>query len=170
MILCCLLWLSESIPISYIPQTGIPPSQRLYTVMDYYEPSDMLIVFSGSDNLGPKSDLWGFSFNTSYWEQIIPTDSRLPRNLNSAPRSSSSCFASKFTANFYIFGGLSSTGPLNDLWVYQIINLKWVPLQTTSAPPPRSLFGSTRFDDGVHEYFAVYGGSRSAGPDNHLFM
>ena len=68
----------QSVPISYFPKTRIPPSQRLYLVMDYYEPQDMLIVFSGIDNVGSNNDLWSYSLNSSYWQQIIPTDETAP--------------------------------------------------------------------------------------------
>ena len=71
---------ASSIPITYIPSTRIPPSQRLYLVMDYYAPSDMLIVFSGIDNLGSNNDLWSYSLTSNYWEQIIPTDQTTPGN------------------------------------------------------------------------------------------
>ena len=32
------------------------------------------------------------------------------------------------------------------------------------------LFGYTKFNDRLHEYFAVYGGSKAAGADNNLFI
>ena len=169
-ILIFFLRLSQSIPISYIPERGIPPSQRLYPVMDYYEASNILIIFSGLDSEGPQSDLWSYDLSTNVWEQIVPTDNRIPGNCYPVPRTSSSCFASRLSHSFYIFGGLSASGPLNDLWAYQIDNHKWTEIQTQNAPAPRSLFGYTRFDDGLHEYFAVYGGSKAAGADNHLFM
>ena len=61
-------------------------------------------------------------------------------------------------------------GPLNDFWQYQVDNYKWVELQTLNPPSPRSKFAYTRYDDGVHEYFAVYGGAKTDGEGNHLYM
>ena len=61
-------------------------------------------------------------------------------------------------------------GPLNDFWQYQIDNYKWVQIQTVNPPGPLSKYGYTRYDDGVHEYFAVYGGSKTDGEGSNLYM
>ena len=65
---------------------------------------------------------------------------------------------------------MTNLGPVNDLWRYEILNNKWVELSTINTPPPRSRYAFTKFDDGVHEYFVVFGGARPTGVGNHLFM
>ena len=65
---------------------------------------------------------------------------------------------------------MTSLGPVNDFWMFDIKSGKWMPISTINTPPPSSRFGFTNFDDGVHEYFVVFGGAKATGVGNHLFM
>ena len=161
----------NGIKMNYIPPTKIPPSQRYTAVMDYLQLQDSLIIFSGAlADASPLNDIWEFSFSDSSWIELIPTSVTSPGIPYTAPRSNSGCFASKFGLNFYIFGGNSEIGPLNDLWVYQIANYRWVNLFDINTPTPRSNYAYTSYDDGVNEYFVVFGGSLVDGEDNNLYM
>ena len=51
-----------------------------YSVIDYYEASNILIIFSGFDSENQQSDLWSYDLSTTFWEQIVPTDNRIPGN------------------------------------------------------------------------------------------
>jgi hypothetical protein len=80
------------------------------------------------------------------------------------------CFASVFTPLFYVFGGVTKIGPQNDLWVFDFASYSWEIIRTKNPPSPRSMFGYVNYDDGVYEYFAVYGGLASSGLDNNIFV
>ena len=74
-----LLILAHGIPISYLPQTRIPPTERNFAVVDYLEAQDLLIAFSGElIDSSYTNDLWEFSLSGNYWNQLIPTSSDIP--------------------------------------------------------------------------------------------
>lgn len=75
-VLCVIV--AFSIPISYIPSTRIPPSQRAYSVMDYSKLQDSLLLFSGLDADGYSNDLWTFLINQNYWNEINPSSEDKP--------------------------------------------------------------------------------------------
>ena len=162
---------THGIPISYIPSTRIPPTERNFAVMDYLESLNALILFSGGLLDGTyTNDLWSFNLTSNYWSEIVPTSSTLPGISQVAERANSGCFASKCLNYFYIFGGNSELGPSNDFWVYDFLNYKWLELYTINPPSPRCRFGFTSFTDGTHEYFVVFGGSLFDTIDNDLYM
>ena len=70
---------THGIPISYIPSTRIPPTERNFAVMDYLESLNALILFSGGLLDGTyTNDLWSFNLTSNYWSEIVPTSSTLP--------------------------------------------------------------------------------------------
>lgn len=167
-----LLWVVTAfgIPISYIPSTRIPPSGRLYSVIDYNKFKGTILLFSGLDSNGYTNDLWSFSFSKNYWDEQNPSSEKIPGISYLDKRINSGCFSSEFSPSFYIFGGMSNLGILNDLWEYQILNLKWIELDTINPPTPRYNYAYSSYVKNSIEYFIVFGGSTISGEDNDLYM
>jgi hypothetical protein len=68
----------SGIDVKYIPSTKIPPSNRLYHFMDYYQAGNFLITFGGSDGTMALNDLWTYSFTNNNWNELIPTVPKFP--------------------------------------------------------------------------------------------
>jgi hypothetical protein len=161
---------SALLDFSYIPSTGTPPSQRIYSLMSFSSPQSSLIVFGGKSFNALLNDLWSFSLLTSFWSRVSPVTHTVPGKFYSGARQLHGGFASGFSPLFYVFGGSTELGPQNDLWVFDFASQTWEMLQTKNPPLPRSDFGYVNYDDGKHEYFAVYGGLTPDGDDSNIYV
>ncbi|OMJ67916.1 hypothetical protein SteCoe_34791 [Stentor coeruleus] len=159
-----ILQVARSIDLTYYPTFHSPPSQRVLSVMAYHKLSNSLVVYSGYASSTALSDLWQFSLDNNIWSEKNPTSS-IPDG-----RSNSGGFCSSKTGKFYIFGGNTEKGPMNDFWSYDFISSNWLEEATINTPLPRQCFGYTSFEyDGI-EYFAVFGGGTIEGEDNGLYL
>jgi hypothetical protein len=161
---------SALIDFSYIPMTGTPPSQRVYSVLSYSSFQSSLILFGGNSYNTQLNDLWSFNISSSFWSRVSPLTLTVPGKAHSDARQEHGGFASHFSSLFYVFGGVTQLGPQNDLWVFDFSSQTWELIRTKNPPSPRSDFGYVNFDDGVNEYFAVYGGLTPNGEDNNLYV
>jgi hypothetical protein len=161
---------SALIDFSYIPATGTPPSQRIYSVFSYSPSQSSLVLFGGISDNTQLNDIWSFSFTALFWTRCNPMTSTVPCKPYSVPRQQHGGFASVFSPLFYAFGGNTRLGPQNDFWAYDFTSQTWQQIRTKNTPSPRSDFGFVNYDDGVNEYFAVYGGLTVDGDDNNIYM
>ena len=165
-----ILAISYGVTLDYIPTTATPPSKRGNLVIDYSPSANALLVFSGGGNNEKKNDLWEFNFTSNLWREVVTISQYLPGKSYLAERINSGGFCSHFGAYFYIFGGNSNYGFMNDMWVYDIYALTWEVINTVNVPQARYRYGYTSYVRGLNEYFAVFGGSYIYGEDNNLYM
>lgn len=160
---------SQSIEINYIPSTKTPPSGRTNPLLIFHESLNSIILFGGQQDSEFLSDLHIFSLTLNYWTYIIPITQNYPGNQYTDPRSSSGGFASKTTEKFYIFGGISEKGPLNDLWEFNIETQKWLLLDSTGSP--RLSFFAYDFGLIQSSYqFVVFGGKGLESLSNSIYL
>jgi hypothetical protein len=153
---------------SYIPSTGTPPSPRIYSVLSFSPSQSSLVLFGGLSLNAAQNDLWSFSLSSLFWSRVNPMTHTVPGKSHSDARQQHGGFASVFSPLFYVFGGVAELGPQNDLWVFDFSSQTWEQIRTKNPPSPRSDFGFVNYDDGVNEYFAVYGGLTPSGDDNGI--
>lgn len=112
--------------------------------------STSMIIFGGFQSGERTNQTSIYNFTTNMWENVtIP-------NGQPVPCSRSGHSASIYNGMMYIFGGKNdSSEKLNDLWVFNIAEKKWVQIEAEGDEPfERSGHSSAIFDD----YLAIFGG------------
>ena len=109
-----LLSLVDSISVGMIPNTGTPPSLRELPGIALSKSSQKIYIYGGRFEtlLG---DMWEFDLSSNQWS-VIHTSS----TLNPGPRSEAYLFPIEAAGKIIMFGGNSLTGPVSDLWEFDI--------------------------------------------------
>lgn len=140
-----------------IPKTGTPPSIRDTPGLAFNKQSNKLYVYGGRYE-SPLEDMWEFDLNTETWREIHHTSSTSP-----GPRSDPQIVALD-NDKILLFGGNTKSGPVSDLWEFDIENqyviyIQWKFVNNSGAPPPRSYYRAIcDYEEGNKKYLAVYGG------------
>ncbi|CAG9318075.1 LZTR1_6 [Blepharisma stoltei] len=129
---------------SRLPFTDSPPSIRQYACADYYTKENSLIIFGGNQGSDINfNDVWEFNLTANLWNSLTPISTTYPN-----PRMFHGCWIDDDNSMLYIFGGRSNSGPLNDLWRYDLVNLQWKQIdQKGDIPSARSAFAWTKYKD-----------------------
>ena len=109
-----------------------------------------MIIFGGFQQGNRTNQTSVYNFTTNTWENVeIPPG-------QPAPCARSGHSASVYNGNMYVFGGKDdSSEKLNDLWVYNIAEKKWVEVEPEGEIPfERSGHSSDVYGD----YLCVFGG------------
>ena len=157
------------------------PEARAYTCL--CEDGGLLILFGGigMDSITGESsvmnDIWRYSISSNAWKELTPTNGSVAENT--LPPARYKAGSVMIHHNLFVFGGASSrASPLNDLWKFSGITLKWTKCKlryyqsstqdtTDSVLDPRiqpTLFTRTTQLDGVkREVLIIAGGLTAAG-------
>ena len=109
-----------------------------------------MIIFGGFQQGNRTNQTAVYNFTTNSWENVdIAPGQPIP-----CPRSGHS--AAIFNGNMYVFGGKNdSSEKMNDLWVYNIADKRWVEVMADGDPPlERSGHSADVYDD----YLVIFGG------------
>ncbi|CAG9320199.1 unnamed protein product [Blepharisma stoltei] len=156
------------VEIEFLPYTNPPPSSRAFPLMESYPSYDIILIYSGNSNPTTiYSDIWLFNTTLLQWERLFPSNEDIP-----VARYNGGSFISESNRLFYIFGGISLAGPINDLWSFQADGFLWTKIETYGdIPLPRMRFGYTSYnDDYGNLQFAIFGGITGYGTDSNLFI
>jgi hypothetical protein len=168
-----LLFLIEaalSLSVKSIPETGTPPSFREFPGFTLNSSENKLYIYGGySDSF--TDDMWEFDLTTNRWSELYPTSSITP-----GARSEPFILPLLNSSKILLFGGQTKTGPVSDLWLYDIQNqsvlyIQWKVIDEKGSVPPRGYYRSTCTY--IHEgkqYLAVYGGVGKTSFINALYM
>ncbi|CAG9320198.1 unnamed protein product [Blepharisma stoltei] len=152
-----------------LPATNPPPDARAFALMDNFPSLNLIMVYGGySDPTNSiYGDIWTFNISAETWERLIPSDGISPTG-----RYSGGSFGLLSQDLYCIFGGMSLTGPINDLWCFQTKGFLWNQITTSGdAPTPRMRFGYTSFYDKNNVLqFVVFGGVTISGVDSNLYI
>jgi hypothetical protein len=140
---------------------GNPPRRaEVHNSMVYDSVSEVFVLFGGlcSDGSGcgdvPYNgllgDTWIYKLATNTWTQMAPGTSPPARMQHTL---------SYDTANgvVVLFGGLTSSGTQNDVWVYDVPSNTWTQVSTGSAPASRRIHAMV-YDPNAGEHI-IYGGN-----------
>lgn len=144
-----------------IPSTNPPPIRRLYHFMDYNPVTDQLIIFGGSTTADlVYNDVWAFNITEEQYHHLDPTNEISPSNTYLAPRIGSGGFIDSISNTLYVFGGKTGRGPVNDMWKFDLLTLKWHQIEFSGDnPPAMSFFGYHKVVEDDDLMFYVYGGT-----------
>jgi hypothetical protein len=160
LIFCSLILaqLAGAVTVSMIPKTGTPPSARDTPGFTLEEESNKLYVYGGRFE-SPLGDMWEFDLSSESWREIHFTSS-----INPGPRFDP-YLVSLGNGKILLFGGNTKSGPVSDLWEFDIENqyvryIQWKLLNDKGSPPPRSYYGAMcHYEEDGKKYLAVYGGT-----------
>jgi hypothetical protein len=95
--------------------------------------SGRMILFGGCsspDGPCPRGDLWSFNVTGRSWTEMDP------ETIKPSPRSNPGLVGDN-AGHALLFGGNTSSGPISDLWLYDIDNDDWVDLTIDGGPSAR---------------------------------
>jgi PKD domain-containing protein/galactose oxidase-like protein len=135
------------------------PSARFAASMIFDNFDSYLVLFGGCGATGsPRNDTWRFSGGT--WHNVTVSAGPPP------PARYGGSFAGDAGDGYgLLFGGVGTTGPLNDSWEWE--KGRWTRLTTVGTPPARS-FAALTYNVVENMTFLV-GGNGSAGPLNDVW-
>lgn len=150
------LWaLSMSSPASWSQPatTGTPLGRRIGHTAVYDALRDRLVFFGGSDTLSFFNDVWVLQLSgTPAWSVLSPSGT--PPDA----RMYHSAVYDSLHDRMVVFGGVTGTGPTNDVWALSFASgPAWSPLTPTGTPPP-PLWGQSAELDRDANRLIVFGG------------
>jgi hypothetical protein len=117
MLVLCILVLkafAEAQQVSYLPRAGTPPSPRGHSGIAYDSRANKVYIYGGKTDV-ILSDTWEFDLNSQVWSQVHPSGT-----MNPGGRSNSLLIMLEESRQIILFGGDTESGPVLDVWVYDI--------------------------------------------------
>jgi hypothetical protein len=156
---------AEALTVSYVPKTGTPPPRRELSGIAHDPTYNKIYIYGGRSDIF-HNDFLEFDLTKNTWEEIHPATIMSPGG-----RASAFLTVLEDSREIVLFGGNSESGPVSDVWVYDIesevvIFIQWQLKPIKGKAPPRAYYRSVC--DYIHEgkrYIAVYGG---IGKVNHF--
>jgi hypothetical protein len=107
----------EGLSAKMIPETGNPPSSREFPALTIAGTSSKKLYVYGGYGDSFADDMWEFDLSTSRWNELYPTSILTP-----GPRSQTFITPLRSQDKILLFGGNTKSGPVSDLWLYNIEN------------------------------------------------
>jgi len=112
-----------------------------------------LVTFAGFTNLGRFDDTWRFDVEDATWINVTPAQGNpLERCLHSASYDSAN-------HRMIMYGG-QNTGPLGDIWAFDLAQNTWTELTPPNSPPGR--FFAANIYDALNRRAIIFGGNRGS--------
>ena len=109
----------------YVNPAGVPDARYGHSMV--VMPGPQTLLFGGEKPDGSMADDLQI-FQENYWSEVPPNGDTPPARKGHASWGSGS--------KMYIFGGISATGAINDLWTYDPSSNQWAEMLPNNAPPP----------------------------------
>lgn len=113
-----------------------------------FDPTTGRMIVYGGQRTGPLGDLWAFDLGTDSWTELTPSDGPSGRY-----------FATSFVdgeGSFIVFGGVTTSGNVNQTWSYCSQTGQWTQLSLESPPAARNgMMGAYVAEE---DRFIVFGG------------
>jgi hypothetical protein len=161
---------AEALTVSYVPKTGTPPPGRELSGFAHDSTYNKVYIYGGRSQIF-HNDLWEFDLTTNTWEEIHPASIIGPGN-----RANTFITVLEDSRQIVLFGGNNDSGPISDVWVYDldsevVMFIQWQIAATKGKAPPRAYYRSVC--DFIHEdkhYIAVYGGRGKISYSRSLYL
>ena len=138
---------------------SLAPSPRHAHAMAYDSESNRVVLYGGLRGSTPLflNDTWSYDTDTDTWTQMNP--------VAGPPAMGELALAYDVRSDRVVeFGGVTSTGPLDKTWTYDVNSDTWANANPTVKPPARSHFPMA-FDSRANRTI-LFGGSAAFGPSN----
>ncbi|RKY88223.1 hypothetical protein DRQ09_03225 [candidate division KSB1 bacterium] len=143
--------------------TGEIPSARTYMGYSLIDNFNKLIIFGGESSYYEFfRDIYSLDIESGIWSKL--------ETFSQAPPGRSGCAFQFFPYlnSFVIFGGFSTIGSLNDTYLYEIDNKKWVRVYTKGEIPDRRIPFSSIYNP-VKKSMIIFGGWNGSIPPDDIF-
>ncbi|CAG9320893.1 unnamed protein product [Blepharisma stoltei] len=123
-----------------------------------------MTVFGGEDSTGLLNDMYIFSFKSQRWSLIPSTDNNVP-----SPRKGACMYVIDRYA--VLFGGISNSGYVNDIWRFDIYDLSWTDLSPYDSSVPAMAWHQCliKYDGASFNYYAFFGQIAGAFPNKSIY-
>jgi len=147
-------------PLDLTLVDGIVPPPRMWHTSVWDESSSSLFIFGGTNDDGPLSDLWQYTFigkskgasRVGEWN-LLKTSGRSPSARSGHVAHMLSC------RNMLIFGGeTASENGNNELFLYDIEDKKWRPVGASDVEMPKPVLGHRSFFEHSSQQVFLFGG------------
>jgi hypothetical protein len=152
-------------PILPGPEEQVPPARTGASMV--YAPlgGGVVLLFGGvTSSTELLNDLWQFSNGS--WSEVPVLGTPPP------PREQASMVFDSSGGDVLLFGGLGSSGALEDTWLLSYLPFTtgwaWTHVPTTVTPPGR--WGSAMADDPTDGVVVLFGGETATGPMNDTWI
>ena len=128
-------------------ETAPKPYRRNEHTSIYY--NNKMVVFGGGytgDNY--LNDVWEFDLTTNTWSNITPTD-------ETAPKVRSGHTSIYYNNKMIVFGGISGSERLNDLWEFDLTTNTWRDITPNPQPPVDMTTGDFSFPYHSNKYLSA---------------
>mmetsp|Transcript_2025 Transcript_2025/g.4598 ORF Transcript_2025/g.4598 Transcript_2025/m.4598 type:complete len:1092 (+) Transcript_2025:3535-6810(+) len=149
-----------------IPPSNNPPQPRTYSTGAYDTVDNKLWYFGGFGESKFYDDLWTFDIATSIWTVVVGTTETTP-----SARKSHGSFLDSAKRGFYVFGGTSKLGKLNDMWVFSIEFIRWTEVpQKGDIPPPLDAFTYKSYYENNRLKFVIAMGTGNFKANHNVYV
>ncbi len=129
------------------------PNIRYGTAAVFDPQARDLVTFAGFTNQGRFDDTWRFDVDNAVWINITPAQGNpLERCLHSASYDSAN-------HRMIMYGGQQS-GPLGDIWAFDLAQDTWTELTPPNSPPGR--YFAANIYDALNHRVIIFGGNRGS--------
>jgi N-acetylneuraminic acid mutarotase len=137
------------------PNGDARPLKRCLLRCGWDSTGEQLLLFGGQSNQAPfHGDLWAWEAKSRRWREIVAQPAPSARNLYAS-------FLDQARGLFYVLGGASREGNLQDVWTFDLRAEQWTPLSPTGdAPAARSAHAAALLPQ--RRVAMVYGGTSGA--------
>ena len=140
------------------PVSGIIPEARYGSVAVYDPRNRRLVMFAGFTNSGRYNDSQAYDIQTNGWIDLTPSGTKpAARCLHTAAYDAA-------RHRMIMYGGQIS-GPIDDIWAFDLHDNTWTNLTPATRPPGRYFASSIYTDDRVF----VFGGTTPTALVNELW-
>jgi hypothetical protein len=141
----------DNVWIQLHPST--PPPARAGAACATDSAARRAYIFGGETGTGYLKDLWAFGLDSLQWTQVSAAGGPPKRQY-------STMVMDPLMRRIWLFGGRSSSAPLNDLWYFVPDSAIWRQVAIPGGPSPRYLHSMTF--DSTRRVLMVYGGSNDS--------
>ena len=166
-VLTNLVFFSNSIEISLLPESGTPPFRSIYSTAALDNISNRIILYGGAtENFANLiSSLHVFDVSSKKWSEIEPQSLIEPPGLYSAYSFLSS------NGKFYLLFGNTEKGLSSDIYSFDFDHLTWNYEKFSGDILKGSVLGaSCSFQYDGKDWFAIYGGMTVYGESEDLYL
>ena len=112
-------------------ETPSGPSSRSFAAMSYDRDQARMFLLGGHTNFGDLDDFWSFDLAKKTW--VYEGELTTPE-----PRNAFSCAYDSQNKAGVMFGGYSRSGLLNDTWIFDSMENRWIEKHPPTSPSRRA--------------------------------
>ena len=161
LVLFCSLFSARSTQVEYIPASKNVPKASANAPF-FYTDSNTLVLFTDPDNKDLLNCVNIFNLTSFEWRVIRISSYFTPPHI----KSSANFY---YKGSLYVIGGLSSKGPIGDIWKFSLRLFKWDLISFSGNLPKLYAAGYSAHTDSKTTDFYLFGGYTGTSINSQIF-